>query len=303
VSKRDSGSFHIPKFVILGIAVVVVIAIVAVSFSTIRSVGTGEVGVVTQWGNVPICGKDDKTNEPIYCQPLGSGIHQVTPIQDEVHIYNTKVQKISANSSSASNDLQTVQTEITINYHIDGSQAPKLHHDVGTGYESVLIAPAIQEATKQNTAKFNADELITKREQVKDAIQSTLTNDLSYRGIIIDSVLITHFDFSDQFNQAIEAKVTAEQNALQAQNKLKQVEFEAQQAVATANGQRDASIAQAQGQAESIKLINEQLKQSPEYVHYLEVQRWDGKLPVVMSGNAPFLLDLKSLQEGAQIPN
>lgn len=302
MSRRDEDRLHIPKSVIL-IALVAVIVIIAITaFASIRSVGTGEVGVITQYGNVPVCGQDPATKQPIYCAPLGSGIHQITPVQDDVHIYNTKVQKVAVNSSAASKDLQTVEAEVTINYHIDGSQAPKLHHDVGVGYESVLIQPAIQESIKQNTAKFIADELVTQRESVKDEIQTTLGKDLSPRGIIIDAVLITHFNFSPQFNQAIESKVTAQQNALQAENKLKQVEFEAQQTVATANGARDAAIANAEGQSKAIELINEQLKQSPEYVHYLQVTRWDGKLPVVMSGNVPFLLDLKSL-EGAQQAN
>ncbi|MBI2652601.1 prohibitin family protein, partial [Candidatus Woesearchaeota archaeon] len=90
-----------------------------------------------------------------------------------------------------------------------------------------------------------------------------------------DDLSITNFDFSAEFNKAIEAKVTAEQNALKEQNNLKVVEFQAQQ-----------KITQAKGEAEAIRIVNEELSKSLRYIDYLTIQRWDGKMPLALGSGS-----------------
>jgi regulator of protease activity HflC (stomatin/prohibitin superfamily) len=97
--------------------------------------------------------------------------------------------------------------------------------------------------------------------------------------IIVDELNIINFDFSESFNTAIEAKVTAEQNALAAKNKLEQVKFEAQQAVESAKGK-----------AEAITVEATALKDSPQLIELRKIEKWNGTMPqYVGAGVTPFI--------------
>jgi regulator of protease activity HflC (stomatin/prohibitin superfamily) len=160
-----------------------------------------------------------------------------------------------------------------------------------------VITPAIQESVKQVTARFNAEELITKRETVKNQITDQITARLAAYNIIVDAVSITDFQFSQLFKQAVEAKVAAQQRALQAQNELRRIQIEAQQNEAKAIGEQKANIAraegikqsnvlQAEGEAQAITIIDQQLRNNPTYLEWLKATKWDGKLPLVTGGGA-----------------
>ena len=149
----------------------------------------------------------------------------------------------------------------------------KIYQEIGVDYESKVVDPAIQESVKAATAQFTAEELITKREEVGQIIFQSLSDRLTDDYIVVESVSIVDFQFSANFNEAVEAKVTAEQNALAAENKLKQVEFEAQQ-----------RIAEAQGEAEAIRIQAEAITSQggSEYVNLQWIKQWNGVLPTTM---------------------
>lgn len=252
-------------------AVITVFILLLISPFTV--VGAGERGVVLSWGAV-----QDRV--------LGEGIHFVMPIRDDVETLDVKTRKEEVQVNAASKDLQSVSAKIALNYHLEPTKVNKLWQQVGEDYAERVIAPAIQESVKAATAKYTAEELVTKRNEVKDEMKLSLVERISKNDIIVDDVSIVDFEFSAGFNAAIEAKVTAEQSALAAKNKLEQVKFEAQQ-----------SIEKAKAEAESIKLQSEAAN-NEKYVSLkaLEVQlefarRWDGKLPVQMvpGGAVPFL--------------
>lgn len=184
-----------------------------------------------------------------------NGFHFKMPLLQKVVYMDVQTQKYEAKASAASSDLQTVSTDIAVNYHLSEDVVVKLYTDIGVDYGSRIIQPAVQEVVKSATAHYTAEQLITKRASVKDEIDTALSEKLIQRGIIMETTSITNFDFSAQFNAAIEQKVTQEQQALTAKNRLAQVEYEAQQVVAAANGQRDAAIATAEAQAKT-KLLN-----------------------------------------------
>jgi regulator of protease activity HflC (stomatin/prohibitin superfamily) len=179
-----------------------------------------------------------------------------------------------------------------------------LYKEIGLDYESRIIQPAVQEVVKASTAQFTAEELITKRSAVKERIDAGLKDRLLQRGIIMETTSITNFDFSAEFNKAIESKVTAEQNALQAQNVVKMKEFEAQQAIATANGQAEstkkvadatayAKKAVADADAYGLRVVREELSKDNSLIQYRQVEKWDGKLSVYsMSSGATPLIQL-----------
>jgi regulator of protease activity HflC (stomatin/prohibitin superfamily) len=206
-------------------------------------------------------------------------------------IMDCQTQKYSTQAAAASSDLQTVQTTIAVNYHLDPMTATRMYREVGPDYANRLIVPAVQEATKASTARFTAVELITDRNAMKLMIQDELSKRLLTYGLTVETISIENFDFSASFNAAIEAKVTAEQQALTAQRKLEQIKYEAEQAVAAANGAAEAKLTVATAEAKAIQIQGEALRENQEIVSLRAVEKWNGQLPTMMlgSGTVPFV--------------
>lgn len=241
----------IAKRVAYGIAAIIVIVLVFGSFGTI---GAGAVGVETKLGAVV------GTKQP--------GLYFKLPLVEHVYEMDVQTQKEEVKGvSAASQDLQEVTTDVAINYHLEGSKAAAIYQNIGVDYAARVIDPAIQESVKANTAKYTAEQLITNRETVRQGIIDLLTQKMGQFGVQVDAVNITDFKFSADFTTAIETKVTAVQNAEASKNKLAQVQYEAQQ-----------TIAKAQGDAEAIR-ISAQAINSQGGADYVELQRikaWDG---------------------------
>ena len=270
-------NFGKAKLVIIGAIALVVIAII--SAASVQIVDAGHRGVLLHWSAVD-------TTVP----PLEEGLHFVAPFSDKVVNMEVRTLKFVKATSGASKDLQTVTTEVTVNYRASPDKVNTLYEKVGLEYESRIIQPAVEEVVKQITAKYNAEELITKRPLVKSDIESEISARLDPFNIHTDAISITDFQFSPLFAQAIESKVEAEQKALKAENDLRRIEVEARQAEQTAKGIAAANVAQAQGEAEAIKIINEALAQNPDYFEWLKIKAWDGKLPLVVgNGATPFI--------------
>jgi len=270
-------NFGKAKLVIIGIIGLIIIAII--SAASVQIVEAGNRGVLLHWSAVD-------TNVP----PLEEGLHFVVPFQDKVVNMEVRTLKFVKGTSGASKDLQTVTTEVTVNYRAGANTVNILYKEVGLDYESRIIQPAVEEVVKQITAKYNAEELITKRPLVKSDIETEITARLNPYNIMTDVISITDFQFSPLFAQAIESKVEAEQKALKAENDLRRIEVEARQQEQQAKGIAAANVAEAEGEAEAIKIINAALAENPYYLEWLKIQAWDGKLPfVVGQGGTPFI--------------
>src|SRR5919106_6446469 len=259
------------------------ILLVVVLSASVKIVDAGHRGVLLNFGAVDTSAS------------LNEGIHFVVPFRDNIVQLEVRTQKTVENAASASRDLQDVSTQVALNYHVDPNSAQVLFQQLGFDYANRVIAPAIQESVKQVTARFNAENLITNRETVKSEIENQIKQRLASYNVEVETISITEFQFSEQFRRAVESKVEAEQRALQANNDLRRIEIEAQQARAKAVGERQANIAraegtrqanvlQAQGEAQAITTIDEQLRQSPSYLEWLKSQKWDGQLPLVVGG-------------------
>ena len=261
------------------IAIIALIAIGIVISASVQIVEAGNRGVLLHWSAVD-------TTSP----PLEEGLHFVVPFQDSVVNMEVRTLKFVKETSSASRDLQTVSTEVTVNYRPLPNLVNTLYKEVGLEYESRVIQPAVEEVVKQVTARYNAEELITKRPLVKTDIEQEITSRLEIYNIRTDVISITDFQFSPLFAQAIESKVEAEQKALKAENDLRRIEVEARQLEAQAKGTAAANIAEADGEAEAIRIISEALEKNPYYLEWLKTQEWDGKLPLVVGeGGTPFI--------------
>jgi prohibitin 2 len=235
--------------------------------SSIGQITAGHRGVVLQFGGVT-------------GRILGEGFYVIVPLTQSVEVMSVRVEAFEAVAASASRDLQEVSTKITLNYWLDPTQVGRVYQTLGRDYEDRIIKPAIQEAVKASTAQFDAEKLITERPKVKEMISTQLAERLSTHGLRVDAVSLTDFSFSPDFTKAIEAKVTASQLALKAQRDLERIKTEAQQ-----------KIESAKAEAEALRLQKEQVTAGLLELRRIENQRlalekWDGRLPTVVSGNS-----------------
>ncbi len=274
LSKTNSNAV---KVVLIVLVVLVVVGLAAAA--SVKIVDAGTRGVLLHWSAV------DLTRPP-----LDEGLHFVTPFADDVINIEVRTLKYEKSTTAASKDLQTVRTTVTVNYHPEKEMIHYLYKDLGLDYENRVIQPAIEETVKQVTANYNAEELITKRPQVKADIQDEITNRLNAFNLSTEVISITDFEFSLLFSQAIESKVEAEQKAFRAENDLLRIQVEAQQQEAQAIGIANANIAEAEGEAKAIRIINQALAENPNYLEWFKTRAWDGKLPLVVgSGGTPFI--------------
>lgn len=221
-----------------------------------------------------------KVNSTVYTD----GLHFKTPFITKSVKYNIQTQKAEWVTEASSKDLQTVDATIVVNYKFKESEVVNLYKNVGKEekVQEKVLEPAIQEVFKSVVAKFSAEQLITERSVVSKEIEDALNKKLDAYGIQIQSFNIVNFNFSKSFNDAIEAKVTAEQNALAEKNKLEQVKYEAEQKVVAAEAQAKAIEIQA-------KAIQNQ--GGKEYVNLKWIEKWDGKLPVTVAwGDSSFIM-------------
>lgn len=248
---------------ILGIMVIGTLA--KSSFTTVQP---GEKALVIRFGTI------QRVLEP--------GMSFKAPFVDRVIKLDMQVQKLETEATAASKDLQNTRAMIAVNYQLETGNETLLYSSIGLDYRNTILSPAVQESVKAATAKYTAEELITKREAVREEIRANLKDRLHNRYIIVTDVNIINFAFSESFNEAIEAKVTAEQQALASKNKLEQTKYEAEQ-----------RVVQAKAEAEAIRIQSDALKDNKGLVELEAVKKWNGVLPTYMMGNSVPFVNIK----------
>jgi regulator of protease activity HflC (stomatin/prohibitin superfamily) len=284
VNTAQGGINFITKLVIGGLIIVLLILIVN---NSIVAIGPGQRGILTMFG-----------------KPMGimdEGLNFKVPIVQGVAVMSLKTMKYEAQASAASKDLQDVSASVALNYHLDGTKVLDLYRNVGTNdiIESTIIQPAVQESVKASTAQYNAEQLITERPIVKGIIEDSLRTRLNERGIYVETISITNFEFSQQFTQAIELKQVAQQNALKAERDLQRIKIEADQAKAEAEGIANATLTRAIAEASAIIVQGKALRENQEIISLRSIEKWNGVLPMVNGGNIPFILDIGRLQNSS----
>lgn len=240
-------------------------------------VESGTVGVVTRFGSV----------QDLVLQP---GLHFKTPIMTKVIPLDTRVQKVEEEATASSRDLQIVTSKIALNYQIDSIKASQIYSELGLQYPFTIVQPALQESIKATSAKYTAEELITKRTAVADEMRSDLTRRLQNKNITPTDLSIIDFNFSREFNEAIEQKQVAQQAALRAQNELDRIKIEAEQVQVEAEGVAQGELARARAEAEAQQMLRETI--SAELLQLRAIERWNGILPVYMGGGSGGMPDL-----------
>ncbi len=270
---------HIRNTVITAISVLLIVAFLV---SAIRTVDSGHRGVVLTLGRV----EDIILQEggPYFVIPFG--------YQNVVQV-NVQIQKEETTTTAASADLQDVTTQVTVNFRVDPGRANVVYQTLRLDYTDRVVRPGIQEAVKAATAGFTAEELITKRPSVKSAIEDILRAALLENNILLDRVSITEFSFSQQFTNAIESKVQAEQDALRAENELLRIEIEAKQTVVRAQAEAEALVLVAAAQAEALRLQRAEV--GPLLNQFKAIEKWDGRLPVFVGQEGVPLIEIGDL--------
>ncbi len=260
----------------LVLSVLALILLISTLSSAVGCVDAGHRGVLVTMGRV------DST-------VLGEGVYLKKPFLQTVVEVDVRTTAVTAETEASSRDLQLVGTKVVLNSHLDPGSVPRVYREIGLDYQTRIEVPAVHEALKQSTAAFTAEELITKRADAKNHTLEALRARLHPLGIVVEDISITNFQFSKAFNEAIENKVTAEQLKLKADRDLERIRTEAEQVKAKALGDKEAAIAKAQGEAEAVKIVSAQLQVSPQYIQWMQVNRWNGVLPTVTGGAVPMI--------------
>ena len=237
------------------------------AFSVVKTVPAGHVGVITHFGNVQ-------------SEILGEGIHSVMPFRTKVVQLNVRVQKIEADATASSKDLQTVTSKVALNFYLSKEKANVIYQKLGMDYQRTIIQPTIQESIKSATARYNAEQLITSRPKVKEDVYNYIKKRLAKNNIIVTDFSIVDFKFSPKFNEAIEKKQIAEQRALTAKNDLSRIKTEAEQAREKAKGEAEAQLELAKAQAKAQELLRQSV--NGEIIQLKAIEKWNGILPVSM---------------------
>lgn len=254
-----------------GLFIAAVLLITLIAFKPWVQIGAGERGIVQNFGAV----------QDIV---LGEGLHFKIPVVQTVILMDVKIQKAMTDAASSSSDLQDVDLSVALNYHIIPDKANLVYQTIGVQFKERIIDPAIQEVMKAVSARYTAEELITKRPAVSTEMQEALTQRLLASNISVDAFSIISFSFSQTFTDAIEAKQTAEQNALKAKRDLDRIRVEAEQTIAAATAE-----------AEALRL--QKMNISPDLIELRKIEanlkaieKWNGILPQVTGAGAiPFI--------------
>lgn len=272
---------NVSKIIFRSVLGLLALVIVLGTFVTVK---TGEMGVKTRLGKVV------SVMEP--------GLHGKVPFIEQVtkievrnrvvkneHYTNAAGEVVSDNAlTAASKDLQDVKVSTVLNYSIDQSKILELFTQYKTAdrFEETVVKPTAKQVVKSVTAEYTAEELVTKRAEINEKVNTTLRDILSEHYAILEQSSITNIEFSPSFTQAIEKKVTAEQDALASKNKLEQTKYEGEQKIVSAKAEAEAIRIQSQA-------INSQ--GGTDYVNLKAIEQWDGHLPTQMipGSSVPFI--------------
>lgn len=282
-NEYGSNSFRGGK---LAVIIVGFLFCIILLFSSIGTVGAGERGVKTRFGAI--------------LGTVPQGLYFKFPFMDKVHLMDVKTRTINYDKNGAegdakdtsqlfgaSKDLQDVSIGVVVNYHINPEKVEQIFAQYSSviNYQYNVIEPVVREIVKSTSAQYTAEELVTKRAEFSDKVNISLETRLMEKDAILERFSVTNFEFSKSFSQAIEAKVTAVQNAEAQKNKLEQVKYEAQQ-----------TIEKAKADAEAIRISAQAINSQggADYVKLKAFEKWDGHLPTTMipNGALPFI-DIK----------
>lgn len=265
-----------PRQAALALAAMLVALLAAQSFVIVPP---GHRGVLVTLGRVS-------------AQAWQEGLHLRVPLAQKVHLVNVQIQKGEGGDSAASRDLQHVNVKVAINWRLAPERTPQILQEIG-GPEIVgerVILPLVHEAVKAVVARFTAEELVTRRTEVRNQIRAELAPRLRQHGVLVEDFAITGFSFSKEFEAAIEAKSRAEQDRMKAERDLERIRVEAEQTLTRSRAEAQALAIKREAEAQAMRAQRAEI--TPELLQWETVRRWDGRLPEVMGAGQALPIQL-----------
>ncbi|MCL1788992.1 MAG: prohibitin family protein [Oscillospiraceae bacterium] len=241
--------------------------------------------------------------EKIVTSNLQPGLNFKIPFIERIDQVDTRNQIYEFTGDAYTKDTQKVnELRLKITYRYSQDRLSGIIRDVGIiNVENRFLVPNVQKISKDEIGRVNAESLVQTRGEVQSRIQEKLTAELAKEGIIVTAFAIENLAFETQFEESIQAKVIAEQKALQMINITREKEEQAKQVVIAAEAEAESVLVKAEAEAKAIALIQEQISRNAGYIEYLKIINWDGILPqVIGDGVNPFVVlgDTSAISSG-----
>jgi prohibitin 2 len=257
----------------LGI-LVVLFALTGCGFTT---VDTGHRGVKVTWGKV-------------VSESLPEGFYTYNPFSSDVIEIDTRILKWDGETTGYTKDVQQAKILFTLNYRLDPTKAHIIFQSVGRDWAGKLVGQVVHEEIKREFGQHEAVDIIAQRDKAARSIEKRITDTLGLRNVVVTSFQLTNIDYTTEFEHAVEAKVIAQQKAIEEQNRTVQMKELATQQIVKAQGNAESTILNAKAEAESIRIRATALEQNAKLVEWEAVQKWNGQMPQYMMGGAvPFI--------------
>ena len=245
----------------------IAIVVVSVAGCGIKVVDTGQRGVKTRFGEIT-------------STSLPEGLYFFNPITSKIIEIDTRVQRQDGDTESYTRDVQQAHIKYTLNYRLQQDKAHVMYRDVGRDWEQRLIPQVVLGTLKEVVGKWDAVDLIANRDKAGNDTFDAMRANLAERFVEVSRFEITDISYTKEFENSVEAKVIAQQKAIEEQNRTKQIEEQARQKVLSA-----------EAEAKSMQIRAEALEQNAKLVEWEAVQKWNGVLPQYMlgGGTTPFI--------------
>lgn len=242
--------------------------------ASIKIIDSTEVGVVRTFGQIN--------------REISAGFNFVNPVSDSVEKYDLRVHVRTAEFASYTKDAQAITATVDYQYRLRPGEVMDVAREYGS-YEilETKLAGVVEEKVKTVFAGYSAMPLLENRANLSAEVVERLKTLQDLYHIEFTTAVVNNIDFSDAFEASVEAKMTAEQEALRAEQEKKTAVVKAEQAKEVAAINAEAAIAQAKGEAEAMQITREALQNMPEaYIQQMWIEKWDGKLPTVQAGES-----------------
>lgn len=254
-------------------SVLAAILLLVVVLSGISLIDSTEVGVVRNFGRID--------------REIGEGLNFVNPFSEKVEKYDLRVHIKSVEFESYTKDAQPVIVTADYQYKLRQGEIMNVAREYGS-YEIMesKLQTVVEEKIKTVFAKYSAMPLLENRSSLSPEVYDAVKELADLYHVDFTSVVVRDIVFSDAFEASVEAKMTAEQEALRAEQEKKTAVVKAEQQKEVAAINADAMIEQARGEAEAMQITREALQNMPEaYIQQMWIEKWDGKLPSVQAGS------------------
>lgn len=270
---------------VIRLVLAAIVAITALNAFTV--VPTGSTGVRSTFGQI-----DEQT--------VQQGFNFKVPFVQKIELVNNKQQDVTDESKiwSETAERTAIYYEgVTVTYQISTDASAWIFANV-TDYKETLITSQLIASAVKASSKTLSDEDATNRGLIEPLVQEQLQKsvDQKYKeGVItINKVTISNVDFDDSYNEAIEAKqraqIEAEHQAIDNRRAIEKAEADAQIKRTEAQAKADAILAEAEAQAKANELLQESL--TDELLREMYIEKWNGELPRIMSGDSATILDI-----------